>query len=48
MGVVVETHVPLTWLALVVPAAVALANLLAAGPAVVAGRISPARALRDE
>jgi hypothetical protein len=48
MGVVVETRVPLMWVALVVPAAVAVANLLAAGPAAAAGRISATRALRDE
>jgi len=48
IGVVVQTQVPWGWIALVVPGAVAVANLLAAGPAAVAGRISPTTALRDE
>jgi hypothetical protein len=48
MGVVVQTQVPWPWIALVVPAVVLVANLLAAGPAAVAGRISATTALRDE
>jgi ABC-type antimicrobial peptide transport system permease subunit len=48
MGVVVQTQVPWPWIALVVPVAVVVANLLAAGPAAVAGRISATTALRDQ
>jgi ABC-type lipoprotein release transport system permease subunit len=47
-GLVVQPAVP-WWLVLgLVPAAVLIANVVAAGPAVVAGRISPAAALRTE
>jgi hypothetical protein len=48
IGVAVETQLPWHWIALVVPVAIVLANLLAVGPAAAAGRISATRALRDE
>lgn len=48
MGVVVTTRVPWLLLAALVPIVVLLANLVAAGPAAAAARISPSTALRDE
>ncbi|HET6965406.1 MAG TPA: ABC transporter permease [Acidimicrobiales bacterium] len=47
MGVVVEPVVPWAAILLLVPAAAAIANLVAAAPALAASRISPNRALRD-
>jgi ABC-type lipoprotein release transport system permease subunit len=40
--------VPAVWLTLLVPAALVVANLLAAGPGLVAARVAPAVALRGE
>jgi ABC-type lipoprotein release transport system permease subunit len=48
MGVVIRPTVPLLLILGLVPAAVLIANLVAAGPAVAAGRIRPASVLRSE
>lgn len=48
VGVLVETQVPWIAVAVLVPAAILVANLVAAGPAAVASRIAPAQALRSE
>ena len=48
LGVPSDPRVPLLTLALAVPIALAIANLLAAGPGWVAGRLKPAPVLRTE
>jgi hypothetical protein len=48
IGVVVETRVPWLTIGVLVPVAIVVANVVAAGPAAVAGRIAPAQALRSE
>ncbi len=48
LGVVVQPRVPWTLVALLVPAGLLVANLVAAGPALVAGRVRPAAVLRSE
>jgi len=48
VGVVVQPQVPSLPLALLVPATMLVANLVAAGPAIVAGRVRPAIVLRSE
>jgi hypothetical protein len=48
LGVAPDPRVPLLTLALTVPVALAVANVLAAGPGWVAGRLKPAPVLRTE
>jgi hypothetical protein len=48
LGVVVQPTIPWLWVALLVPAALILANLVAAVPAASAARIAPATILRAE
>lgn len=48
MGVVVSTQVPWLLLALLIPIVIVLANVVAAGPAAAAARLSASTALRDE
>ncbi|MBV9412235.1 MAG: ABC transporter permease [Acidimicrobiia bacterium] len=48
IGVAPAPHVPLVTLLLFVPVAVVVANLLAAGPGLIAGRLKPAPVLRTE
>jgi ABC-type antimicrobial peptide transport system permease subunit len=48
LGVVVKPIVPWPLVLILIPSALVLANLIAAGPALVAGRIRPASVLRSE
>jgi hypothetical protein len=48
LGVVVKPIVPWPLVLILIPSALLLANLIAAGPALVAGRIPPASVLRSE
>jgi ABC-type lipoprotein release transport system permease subunit len=48
LGVVVRPAVPWAVVIAIVPAALLIANLVAAGPALAAGRIRPATVLRSE
>jgi hypothetical protein len=48
LGVVPDVSMPVTLLALVVPATILLANVISIGPAVTAMRTHPASVLREE
>jgi hypothetical protein len=48
LGVAPDPRIPMTAVLLAVPAALAVANALAAGPGLVAGRLAPASVLRTE
>jgi len=48
LGVPTDPRVPLVTLAVAVPVSLTVANLLAAGPGLVAGRLRPAHVLRTE